>query len=117
MKKLVFIVISLMVLMSVVYATAANEISEAGSRILGAIAWIGYAVSLGMILFIGIKYIVSSADGRANMKKSLVNWVIGAFIVFMATVLVSAVLKIIGVDGNTETVDPATKIVDTYSLN
>lgn len=51
------------------------------SKILGAIQWIGYAFALGMLIYIGIKYTMSAANEKADLKKGLINFVIGAALI------------------------------------
>ena len=51
------------------------------TRIIGAIRWVGYAIAVGMLVYIGIKYVMSAADGRAELKSALVKYAIGAFLV------------------------------------
>jgi len=91
---------------------ASKELQNAGSRIIGALLWFGYAIAIGMVLFIGIKYILGAADAKANMKSAMVNWLIGAFIVFMATTIIGIVFNVIGVSPNTETGGLASEIVN-----
>ena len=55
--------------------------SGAVSKILGAIQWIGYAFAIGMLIYIGIKYTMSAANEKADLKKGLINFVIGAVII------------------------------------
>lgn len=85
----VMLVISMLLIQTVAYAnnSAASEIQASGTKILNAILWFGYAISLAMIIFIGIKYMLGAADAKANMKSTLVSWVVGALIVFMATTI------------------------------
>ena len=97
--------------MSCVYASDSNsdsgsdkayvEIQEKGTKILNAYLWFGYAISLGMVVFIGIKYMLGAADARASMKSAIVGWLIGAFIVFMATTIVGLILNIVNPDDST----------------
>lgn len=76
--------------------TAADQIMGKGTQIVNAILWCGYAVALGMVVFIGIKYILGSAEAKSNMKSAIVSWFIGAFIVFMCTTIVGWVMGVIG---------------------
>ena len=55
--------------------------SGAVSKILGAIQWIGYAFAIGMLIYIGIKYTMSAANEKADLKRGLINFVIGAVII------------------------------------
>lgn len=77
---------------------AAGKIQTAGTSIVNAILWCGYAIALGMVVFIGIKYILGSAEAKSNMKGAMVSWFIGAFIVFMCSTIVGWVLNVVTVD-------------------
>lgn len=54
-----------------------------------------YAALAG-IVFIGIKYMLASAEGRASMKTSLGGAVIGLLLVFMATNIVTFITQAAG---------------------
>ncbi len=102
MKKIVSILLTLAMLatmMSCVFAdlpgdlqgiTPSIGVTEAGtavSKILGAIQWIGYAFAIGMLIYIGIKYTMSAANEKADLKKGLINFVIGALIIAGASTI------------------------------
>ena len=102
--------VSLIILMFILCANIvfAGDDSQGGSQLVdaawditNAILWIGYAVALGMVVFIGIKYITGAADAKANMKSAIVKYLIGALIVFSATTIASVVIKLAinGTDG------------------
>lgn len=61
------------------------------STILGIIKWAGAAIAVGMLMFIGIKYVTASPDGKAEIKKTAIIYVLGAVLIFSA----SAILGII----------------------
>ena len=67
--------------------TAINKISPIISYITG----IGMAVSVITLVVLGIKYMVGSIEERAEYKKSMIPYLIGAFFVFG----ISAILTII----------------------
>ena len=56
--------------------------------------WIGYACAIGMIVFIGIKYIMASADEKANLKGMLVKVVIGSIIIVGSLTITNAVISL-----------------------
>ena len=56
--------------------------------VLGAIKWIGVAIAIGMLMFLGIKYITSSPEGKADLKKQLGVYVLGFVLLVGATVIV-----------------------------
>ena len=61
------------------------------SGILGIVQWIAMAFAVGMLLYIAIKYMMSAANEKADLKKGLINYVIGAALLFGTT----AILEII----------------------
>ena len=65
-----------------------NAFSTMGNKILGYIQWFGYVIAVGMLLYIGIKYMMSSANDKADLKKGSVNYVIGAVLVATAATVV-----------------------------
>lgn len=85
-----------MVFASTISIPSASNVSDAGfnatvSNILGIVTYICYAVAVIMLLMLGIKYITASPEGKAEIKKTAIMYVIGAILVFAA----SAVLNII----------------------
>lgn len=85
--------------------SATSEIRKKGNAILSAILWFGYAIALGMVIYIGIKYIMGAADAKANMKSAITNWLIGAFLVFMCTTIIGWVTGIVGENSAQEVID------------
>lgn len=53
----------------------------AAETILGFVQWIGYAIAIGMLIYVGIKYVMASANEKADLKNSLVKYVIGAILI------------------------------------
>lgn len=58
--------------------TMENMVDE----ILGMLAAIGYAVATGMLIYVGIKYVMASANEKADLKNSSIKYVAGAIILF-----------------------------------
>ena len=56
-------------------------------KILGTIQWIGYAIAIGMLIVIGIKYVIAASDEKANLKGALVKYVIGAVLIAGASAI------------------------------
>ena len=77
-----------------VNANSATEFNGIGSTVLGYIQWFGYAMAVGMLLYVGIKYMMASANEKADLKKASINYVIGAIIIAAATAIVSALVSI-----------------------
>lgn len=51
------------------------------NNILAAFQFIGYAIAIGMLIYIGIRYTLSAAEARADMKNTLIKYVIGAIVI------------------------------------
>lgn len=65
------------------------------ASLIGSLKWFGYVLAIGMVIFIGIKYVMASADERASMKGMLVKVVIGSFIIVTSVTIVDAVMSIV----------------------
>ena len=50
-------------------------------KILGYIQWVGYAIAIGMLIYIGIKYTMASASEKADLKGYMIKYVIGAVLI------------------------------------
>ena len=55
--------------------------------------WCGYAIAAGVMVYIGIKYVTSSADDRASFKNAVWKYVFGAVLVTGATTIVGWIFK------------------------
>ncbi len=101
-KVIVFfiILISLVQILFPVYAaeTVIDHISkpvigekaeDIGRNALGIIATIGMVVAVTMAIVLGIKYMTVAANEKADIKKSLIPYVVGAAILFGASGIVS----------------------------
>ena len=64
-----------------------NQFDNIIGKILGFLQMIGYAFAVGMLLYLGIKYMMASANEKADLKKGSINYVIGAIIVVAASTL------------------------------
>ena len=76
-------------------ATGLNDSTGFVSGILGAIQWIGYAIALGMLIYIGIKYVMSSAQDKADLKNNLVRYIIGVVIIAGASTIFGIIKGIV----------------------
>lgn len=67
--------------------TGGTGMQDIGKKVLGYVQWFGYAIAVGMLLYIGIKYMMASANEKADLKKGSISYVIGAVIVATASTL------------------------------
>lgn len=64
-----------------------SNLEEKASKILGAIQTIGTVLSVVMLIAIGIKYMLGSVEEKAEYKKTLWPYIVGAFVLFTGTLL------------------------------
>ena len=75
-------------------ATPVEVDQTTARKILGAMQWIGYAIAVGMLIYVGIKYVTSAAEERANLKNTMIYYVIGTVLIVAATTVVSVISHI-----------------------
>ena len=73
--------------------TNTDEFDTIGKKIIGAIQAIGSLVSVGILVVLGIKYMMGSAEEKAEYKKTMIPYLIGAVMVFMASNIAGAIYK------------------------
>ncbi len=66
-------------------ASGAETIKSIGNTIIGIIQIIGTIISVLVLAILGIKYMIGSAEERAEYKKSMKPYLIGAVMVFAIT--------------------------------
>lgn len=96
MKKFISMLMGMAITMSTIaFAAGVNiqmnppsALNGVIGAVLGFVKVIGYAFAVGMLLYIGIKYTMASANEKADLKKGSISYVIGAIIIFGASTLV-----------------------------
>ena len=70
---------------------APSELTNMGNNIIGIIQVIGSLIAVAMVLVIGIKYMMGSAEEKAANKKSMIPYLIGAILLFIGVNVVKIV--------------------------
>lgn len=105
MKKIISVLMTISLLAAMGNSVLAMSITPNSTLngvmgiILGIVQAIAFAFATGMLLYIGIKYTMASANEKADLKKGSISYVIGAVIIFAATGLLE-VAKKLGEDFN-----------------
>ena len=71
-----------------------NQITSMGGRIVVIMQTVGIVVAVVVLLILGIKYMMGSAEEKADYKKSMIPYVVGAILIFAATTIVNVVYQI-----------------------
>lgn len=74
-------------------AKTPNSLSQVVGKVLGVIRLIGTVLSVAMVMVMGIKFILGSAEEKAEYKQSMKPYLIGAFMLFSGTFLPEIIYK------------------------
>lgn len=70
---------------------AIGGISGPTTAILGIVQYICYAAAVILLVILGVRFMTASPEGKAEIKKSAVIYVIGAFLVFAAGLILGII--------------------------
>lgn len=73
---------------------ADQQITRVGGNIVNIIQVIGIVVAVIVLLVIGIKYMMGSASEKAEYKKTMIPYLVGAVLVFAGTSLVKVIYSL-----------------------
>ena len=62
-----------------------TEVQNIGGQIVGIISVIGMIASVAILMILGIKYMMGSAEEKAEYKKTMLPYIIGAVLLFAAS--------------------------------
>ena len=106
LMTILMVVITLTTLIDVAFASEASIIQSIGQggtsvetqglqnfgkAIVSVVRVLGVIVAVVVLLVLGIKYMVGSAEERAEYKKTMVPYIVGAVLIFASTTLVGIV--------------------------
>lgn len=70
-----------------------NTITSVGGKIASIITTVGIVVALIVVLIIGIKYMIGSAEEKAEYKKTMIPYLVGAVLLGGGSAIVKAVFS------------------------
>ena len=71
-----------------------SGITGVGANIVSIITTIGIIVAVVVLLVLGIKYMMGSASEKAEYKKTMIPYLVGALLIFGASAIAKAVIAI-----------------------
>ena len=71
--------------------TGTTSFDNIGKRIIGMVQAIGSIASVLVLVILGIKYMMGSAEEKAEYKKTFIPYLVGAILVFAASNLASMI--------------------------
>lgn len=71
-----------------------NDLTKVGNNIVTIIQVVGIVIAVIVLLVIGIKYMMGSASEKAEYKKTMIPYVVGAVLIFAGTSLVRVIYSL-----------------------
>ena len=75
-------------------ANSEPEVQEKAGKILGYISNIGTVISVITLIIVGIKYMLGSIEEKAEYKKTMIYYMLGALLLFSATTIPNILYKL-----------------------
>lgn len=72
-----------------------NAITNKANNIIGAIVTVGVIISAITLGVLGVKYMIGSVEEKAEYKKSMIPYIIGAVLLFACSTVVSIIANIV----------------------
>ena len=71
--------------------SSTSGIINLGNQIVSVVRTVGVLVAVVILLVLGIKYMVGSAEEKADYKKSMIPYLVGAVLIFAASAITGIV--------------------------
>ena len=71
-----------------------KEVLNLGKTIVSIMQTVGIVVAVVVLLVLGIKYMMGSAEEKAEYKKTMIPYLVGAILIFASTRIVNVVYNI-----------------------
>lgn len=82
-------------------ATGTNQVQSLGQNIMGVIQVAGVVIAVVVLMVLGIKYMMGSAEEKAEYKKTMIPYLVGAILIFASSTIANVVYQFaIGLNSN-----------------
>ena len=68
-----------------------DTLKSLGGSIIGVVRTVGVLIAVVILLVLGIKYMMGSAEEKADYKKSMIPYLVGAVLIFAASTIAGIV--------------------------
>ena len=68
-----------------------DSIKTLGNKIIGILQTVGIVLSVVILVILGIKYMMGSAEEKAEYKKTMIPYIVGAAFIFLAPTIANVV--------------------------
>lgn len=73
----------------------ADDITNVGNKIMGILQVVGILTAVIILMVLGIKYMMGSAEEKAEYKKTMIPYIVGAILIFAASTIANAIYKFV----------------------
>lgn len=80
-------------------SSVSSQIGDFGNQIIGVLQGIGIVLSVIVVIVLGIKYMMGSVEEKAEYKKTMMPYLVGAALIFAASTISMIVMNFIGTAG------------------
>lgn len=70
-----------------------GDIKTVGQKVMGIIQTVGVVVAVIILMVLGIKYMMGSAEEKAEYKKTMIPYIVGAVLIFGATSIANMIFN------------------------
>ena len=74
-------------------AQGTNEITNVGNSVVGILQVVGIVLSVIVLIVLGIKYMMGSAAEKAEYKKTMMPYIVGAALIFAASAFAQVIYQ------------------------
>ena len=68
-----------------------TEIKDLGNKLIGILRTVGIVLSVVILVILGIKYMMGSAEEKADYKKTMIPYIVGAICIFLAPTIANMI--------------------------
>ena len=72
-----------------------GDITKVGNKIMGILQVVGVLIAVIILMVLGIKYMMSSAEEKAEYKKTMIPYIVGAILIFAAATIANAIYNFV----------------------
>lgn len=69
-----------------------GKLNSVGNTILTLIRTVGIFIAVGILMVLGIKYMMGSAEEKASYKKTMMPYIVGAVVLFAASTILTTII-------------------------
>ena len=73
--------------------TGAEQLKNVGNQVVTILRTVGIILSVVILIILGIKYMMGSAEEKAEYKKTMIPYLVGALLIFAASIIAQVVYQ------------------------